>query len=177
MAVFRCGLRSGLRCRVGFWIIPRGRRGARKTGVARADVGRGQSSLGGSRVRTPYSPPVRPRRALSFHFWAHLVTMKRWRVDRVAEGVGLENQCVSNGTKGSNPLLSATSGKENPGTVEVPGFFCSHRPRSCSPAAPTPHMESCATAKSKSAAGEGHLGQDGNGASYAVRSEFGSVSL
>lgn len=128
MAVFRCGLRSGLRCRVGFWIIPRGRRGARRTGVARVDVGRGQSSLGGSRVRTPYSPPVRPRRALSFHFWAHLVTMKRWRVDRVAEGVGLENQCVSNGTKGSNPLLSATSGKENPGTVEVPGFFCSHRP-------------------------------------------------
>lgn len=41
----------------------------------------------------------------------------------MAEGVGLENQCVSNGTKGSNPLLSATSGKENPGTVEVPGFF------------------------------------------------------
>ena len=45
----------------------------------------------------------------------------------MAEGVGLENQCVSNGTKGSNPLLSATSGKENPGTVEVPGFFCAGR--------------------------------------------------
>ena len=41
----------------------------------------------------------------------------------MAEGVGLENQCVSNGTKGSNPLLSATRGKENPGTVEVPGFL------------------------------------------------------
>ena len=92
----------------------------------------------------------------------------------MAEGVGLENQCVSNGTKGSNPLLSATSGKENPGTVEVPGFFAPAAPLAPTP---TPHLESCAAAKSKSAAGEGHLGQDGNGASYAVRSEFGSVSL
>lgn len=32
-----------------------------------------------------------------------------WRVDRAAEGDGLENRCVSNGTKGSNPLLSATA--------------------------------------------------------------------
>ena len=46
----------------------------------------------------------------------------------MAEGVGLENQCVSNGTKGSNPLLSATRGKENPGTVEVPGFFAPATP-------------------------------------------------
>ena len=51
----------------------------------------------------------------------------------MAEGVGLENQCVSNGTKGSNPLLSATSGKENPGTVEVPGFFCAGRPGDSAP--------------------------------------------
>ena len=30
-----------------------------------------------------------------------------WRADRVAEGDGLENRCVSNGAKGSNPLPSA----------------------------------------------------------------------
>ena len=53
----------------------------------------------------------------------------------MAEGVGLENQCVSNGTKGSNPLLSATRGKENPGTVEVPGFFAPAAPASA-PATP-----------------------------------------
>ena len=30
-----------------------------------------------------------------------------WRADRVAEGDGLENRCVSNGTGGSNPSPSA----------------------------------------------------------------------
>lgn len=30
-----------------------------------------------------------------------------WRADRAAEGDGLENRCVSNGTGGSNPSPSA----------------------------------------------------------------------
>lgn len=78
----------------------------------------------------------------------------------MAEGVGLENQCVSNGTKGSNPLLSATRGKENPGTVEVPGFFAPAtppQPGDSAPVTPRP-SDSAAPASAPETTSDAYVG-------------------